>query len=162
VVPAVWTLVPLSVLGGTGNGYANVCASTLLVTRTPDAERGRVSAAANAAVGGAQGVSLLAGGAVAAVLSPREIYATAGLLGVAVATALAVFYAAGATRTGQHVLPRSRRTAQQLTWAAPPPRDPPRPQAVAVEPSCRDSRPRGAVAPSDDRRPRSQNPDCGI
>ena len=58
--------------------------------------------------------------------------------------------------------PRSRRTAQQLTWAAPPPRDPPRPQAVAVEPSCRDSRPRGAVAPSDDRRPRSQNPDCGI
>jgi hypothetical protein len=37
VVPAVWMLVPLSVLGGTGNGYANVCASTLFVTRTPDA-----------------------------------------------------------------------------------------------------------------------------
>jgi MFS family permease len=107
VVPAVWMLVPLSVLGGTGNGYANVCASTLLVTRTPDAERGRVSAAANAAVGGAQGVSLLAGGAVAAVLSPREIYATAGLLGVAAAIALAVFYVARATRTGRHVLPRS-------------------------------------------------------
>ncbi len=50
---------------------------------------------------------LLAGGAVAAVLSPREIYATAGLLGVAVATALAVFCAARATRTGQHVLPRT-------------------------------------------------------
>ena len=106
VVPAAWMLVPLSVLGGTGNGYANVCASTLLVTRTPDAERGRVSAAANAAVGGAQGVSLLAGGAVAAVLSPRETYALAGLLGVAVSIALAVFYAARATRTGQHVLPR--------------------------------------------------------
>ena len=99
-------LVPLSVLGGTGNGYANVCASTLLVTCTPDAERGRVSAAATAALGGAQGVSLLAGGAVAAVLSPREIYATAGLLGVAVAIALAVFCAARAARTGQHVLPR--------------------------------------------------------
>ena len=109
VVPAVWMLVPLSVLGGTGNGYANVCASTLLITRTPDAERGRVSAAANAAIGGAQGLSLLAGGAVAAVLSPREIYATAGLLGVAVAIALAVVCAARATRTGQHVLPRSRR-----------------------------------------------------
>ena len=40
-------------------------------------------------------------------LSPREIYATAGLLGVAVAIALAVFYAARATRTGQHVLPRT-------------------------------------------------------
>ena len=68
---------PLSVLGGIGNGYANVGASTLLVTRTPDAEPGRVSAAATAAVGGAQGVSLLAGGAVVAVLSPREIYALA-------------------------------------------------------------------------------------
>ena len=108
VVPAVWMLVPLSVLGGTGNGYANVCASTLLVTRTPDAERGRVSAAATAALGGAQGVSLLAGGAVAAVLSPREIYATAGLLGVAVAIALAVCYAARAARTRQHMLPRSQ------------------------------------------------------
>jgi MFS family permease len=100
--------VPLSVLGGIGNGYANVGASTLLVTRTPDAEPGRMSAAATAAVGGAQGVSLLAGGAVAAVLSPREIYALAGVLGVAVAIALAVFFAARATRTGQHVLPRSK------------------------------------------------------
>jgi MFS family permease len=94
VIPAVWMIIPLSVVGGIGNGYANVCASTLLVTRTPDAERGRVSAAANAAVGGAQGLSLLAGGAVAAVLSPREIYGTAGLLGVAVAIAIAVFYVA--------------------------------------------------------------------
>jgi hypothetical protein len=50
-----------------------------------------VSAAANAAIGGAQGVSLLAGGAVAAVLSPRAIYAMAGILGVAVAIALAGF-----------------------------------------------------------------------
>jgi MFS family permease len=107
VVSAVWMLVPLSVLGGTGNGYTNVCASTLLVTRTPDAERGRVSAAASAAIGGAQGVSLLAGGAVAAVLSPRAIYATAGMLGVAVTIAIAVCYAARVPRTGRYVLPRS-------------------------------------------------------
>lgn len=93
VVPAVWMLVPLSVLGGTGNGYAGVCFSALLVSRTPDAERGRVSAAANAAVGGAQGVSLLLGGAVAAVLSPRAVYAVAGILGAAAAIALAGFTA---------------------------------------------------------------------
>mgnify|MGYP001320535268 CR=1 FL=1 len=105
VVPAVWMLLPLSVLGGTGNGYANVCASTLLVSRTPDAERGRVSAAANAAIGGAQGASLLAGGAVAAVLSPRAIYAMAGLLGVATAIAIGVFHATRAARTGRHLLP---------------------------------------------------------
>lgn len=105
-VPAVWMLVPLSVVGGTGNGYANVCLSTLLVSRTADAERGRVSAAASAAVGGAQGVSLLVGGAVAAVLSPRAIYAIAGMLGVAVAIAIGVFFGARAGRSDRHLLPR--------------------------------------------------------
>jgi MFS family permease len=104
VVPAVWLLVPLSVLGGTGNGYASVCFSTLLVGRTRDAERGRVSAAANAAVGGAQGVSLLVGGAVAAVLSPRLIYAIAGVLGVVVAIAIGAFHAVRATGTARRVL----------------------------------------------------------
>jgi MFS family permease len=106
VVPAVWMLVPLSVLGGIGNGYAAACASTLLVRRTADAERGRVSAAANAGLGGAQGVSLLAGGAVAAVLSPRAIYAMAGMLGAAVAIAIGLLHAARATRTRLHLLPR--------------------------------------------------------
>lgn len=104
VVPAVWMLLPLSVLGGIGNGCAGACFSTLLVSRTPDAERGRVSAAANAAVGGAQGVSLLIGGTVAAVLSPRAIYAAAGLAGVAVAVAIGVFH----RRTGQDRAPRRR------------------------------------------------------
>jgi MFS family permease len=92
VVPAAWMLLPLSVLGGVGNGLAGACFSTLLVTRTPDAERGRVSAAANAAVGGAQGASLLIGGAAAIVLSPRAIYAAAGLAGVAVAIAIGAFH----------------------------------------------------------------------
>lgn len=92
VVPAAWMLLPLSVLGGIGNGLAGACFSTLLVTRTPDAERGRVSAAANAAMGGAQGASLLAGGAAAVVLSPRAIYATAGLAGVAVAVGIGLFH----------------------------------------------------------------------
>jgi len=106
VVPTVWMLVPLSVLGGIGNGYANVCAATLLVSRTPDAERGRVSVAAGAAIGGAQGVSLLAGGAVAAVLSPRAIYAVAGLLGVAVAIAIGALHAARAVRSRLHLVSR--------------------------------------------------------
>ena len=91
--PAVWMLTPLSILGGIGNGYALVCVETLLVTRTPDALRGRVSAAANAIVGGAQGLSLLAGGAVAVALAPRAIYALAGALGVVVATAAGLLHA---------------------------------------------------------------------
>jgi MFS family permease len=82
LVPSVWMLVPLSILGGIANGYASVCFSTLLVTRTPDANRGRVSAATNAVLGGAQGLSLLAGGALAVVFSPRAIYGMAGALGV--------------------------------------------------------------------------------
>jgi MFS family permease len=90
VAPAVAILVPLSVLGGVGNGYAGACVSTLLLTRTPDAARGRVSAAANAILGGAQGASLLVGGLVATVLSPPQIYAVGGLLGLAAAGLLAV------------------------------------------------------------------------
>jgi MFS family permease len=93
VAPTVAILVPLSVFGGVGNGYAGACMSTLLITRTPDSARGRVSAAANAVFGGAQGAALLIGGAVAIVLSPRAIYAVGGLLGVAAAGLLAVTHA---------------------------------------------------------------------
>lgn len=88
--PTVAILVPLSVIGGIGNGYAGACLSTLLTLRTPDHARGRVSATAGAVFGGAQGTSLLLGGVVAIVLSPREIYAVAGLLGLCAAALLAV------------------------------------------------------------------------
>jgi len=90
VAPAAAILVPVSVVGGVGNGFAGTCLSTLLMTRTPDSARGRVSAAANAVFGSAQGASLLLGGVVAIVLSPREIYALAGLLGLAAAGVVAV------------------------------------------------------------------------
>jgi MFS family permease len=98
VAPAVWVLVPLSVLGGVGNGYAGACLSTLLMARTPDRARGRVSAAASAVLGGAQGASLLVGGVVAVILSPRAIYALAGMLGLAAAGLLAVTSASQSSR----------------------------------------------------------------
>jgi MFS family permease len=90
VAPAVGILVPLSILGGIGNGYAGTCLSTLLVARTPDSARGRVSATANAVFGSAQGASLLLGGVVAILLSPREVYVVAGLLGLTAAGIVAV------------------------------------------------------------------------
>jgi MFS family permease len=90
LAPAVWILVPISVLGGIGNGYAGACLSTLVVARIPDSARGRVSAAANAILGGAQGASLMFGGLAAIALSPRAIYALAGLLGLTGTGALAV------------------------------------------------------------------------
>lgn len=89
VAPAVGILVPLSVIGGVANGYAGACLSTLLMTRTPEHARGRVSATANAVFGGAQGTSLLLGGLIAVALSPRAIYALAGVLGLAAAGLLA-------------------------------------------------------------------------
>jgi MFS family permease len=64
------------------------------MTRTPDSARGRVSATANAVFGGAQGISLLLGGVIAIALSPRQIYAVAGLLGLAATGVVAVAHAA--------------------------------------------------------------------
>ena len=98
VAPVVGILLPLSVLGGVGNGFAGACLSTLVVARTPDRARGRVSAAANAVLGGAQGASLMLGGLAAIVLSPRAIYALAGLLGLSAAGALAVTSTRGVER----------------------------------------------------------------
>ena len=100
VAPLVGLLLPLSVLGGVGNGYAGACLSTLLMARTPDAARGRVSAAANAVFGGAQGASLLLGGLVAGVLSPRAIYAVAGLLGLAASGIVAIASTSPASESG--------------------------------------------------------------
>ena len=93
-----------SIVGGLGNAYAGACFSTLLVRRTPDSARGRVSAAANAAIGGAQGASLLIGGAVAVVVSPRAIYAIAGILGVTAATTIAVLHGIRTTKAGRLVI----------------------------------------------------------
>jgi MFS family permease len=113
VAPTVWILVPISVFGGIGNGYAGTCLSTLLLSRTADSARGRVSAAANAILGGAQGISLLLGGAVALVLSPRAIYAVGGLLGLAAAAVLAVMHDSPESETEPAVGPR--RTTESVT-----------------------------------------------
>jgi hypothetical protein len=51
---------------------------------------------------------LLIGGAVAAVLSPRVIYALAGLFGVAAATAIAVVHAVRTTKAERPVLAAKR------------------------------------------------------
>ena len=118
VVSVVWMLVPLAILGGLGNGSAGACFSTLLLSRIPDSARGRVSAAANAVVGGAQGSSLLIGGAAAAVLGPRTIYAIAGLLGATTAVAIAVFHAVRTTRADRLILAEGDES-QQLTRPAP-------------------------------------------
>jgi MFS family permease len=88
--PAVLVLVPLSVLGGVGNGMVNVCVATLVMTRTEEWMRGRVAAALGAVVNGASVGSLAAGAALTAVLAPRQVYLLAGGLGCVVTAVLAV------------------------------------------------------------------------
>lgn len=72
-----------------GNGMLNVCVATLVTTRTGEGMRGRVAAALGAVLNAASVGSLAAGGALAAVLSPRQVYLLAGALGCAVTAVLA-------------------------------------------------------------------------
>ena len=90
LAPAVLVLVPLGVLAGAGNGMVNVCVATLVMTRTRERMRGRVSAVLGAVLNAASVASLAAGGALAAVLDPRQVYLLAGGLGGAVTLLMAV------------------------------------------------------------------------
>ncbi|HUJ67564.1 MAG TPA: MFS transporter, partial [Acidimicrobiales bacterium] len=85
-VPSVGWLVPLELVGGIGNGLLNVTAGALLLARTPDPLRGRVSAAVSGTASAAMLGALALGGALTTELSPRTIFviaATAGAVCVA-------------------------------------------------------------------------------
>jgi MFS family permease len=75
----------LTVVGfgaGAANGVFSVCTSTLVLASTAPDERGRVSALLSGVVSGLQLGAYLASAGLAAVLTPREIFVAAGLLGV--------------------------------------------------------------------------------
>ncbi|MGH7921502.1 MAG: MFS transporter, partial [Candidatus Dormibacteraceae bacterium] len=98
--PAAWVLVPLGVLGGIGNGMASACLATLLLTRTRERLRGRMSAVVNAGFGAAQGASLVAGGLLAIVLAPRLVFAIGGFLGLLATIGMAVATRSALKREG--------------------------------------------------------------
>jgi MFS family permease len=79
--PSIGWLVPLEVVGGIGNGMLNVAVGALLLGRTPDALRGRVSAAVGGAANAASLAALALGGALATSLAPRTIFAIAAVGG---------------------------------------------------------------------------------
>jgi len=101
LAPVVAVLVPVSIAGGVGNGLLNVCVATLVMARSDERVRGRVSAALGAVTNGAGIASLVAGGGLAAVIAPQQIFLLASALGgvVTVVTAVQVMRVA---RTGQH------------------------------------------------------------
>lgn len=100
------------------------------MTHAPDSGRGRVSAAASAALGDAQDGSPLVGGLVSTVLSPRAIYAVAGSLGLTAAGLLAAMTTlragwgtradatAALTSRGGVVLPAARSTQNRAPATA--------------------------------------------
>ncbi|HEY3732641.1 MAG TPA: MFS transporter [Streptosporangiaceae bacterium] len=112
LAPRVIALVPIAVLGGLGNGMLSSCVATLVVTRTPDGMRGRVSAALNGAVNSASVVSLAAGGGLALLLDPRQIFLVAGSLGLAAGVLVAMRVRKQGTLPGPARVPMAAQTAE--------------------------------------------------
>jgi MFS family permease len=80
--PYLWVILAVSVVGGAANGVINVCAGTVVMTRAPEEIRGRVAASLSAVTSAASVLSLAAGGALASVLTPREVMLAAGALSI--------------------------------------------------------------------------------
>lgn len=83
-VPSALLLVPVWLLGGVGNGGANVFDNVLLARRVPEASRGRAYAALSASVQGAAMVGFLLGGLLLEVAPPRLLVAGCGVAGLLV------------------------------------------------------------------------------
>jgi MFS family permease len=75
----IWLMVPAAACG-LANAAVNVSLGTVTMMRTPEHARGRVAAAISGVTSSAMIGSMLLGGALAAVLSPREIFAGAGAM----------------------------------------------------------------------------------
>jgi MFS family permease len=71
---------PLMVVTGLLVGVINVAFSTLFAVRTPEALRGRVFAASGAFLYGAEMTSMVLGGVLLTVISPRTVFQLAGVV----------------------------------------------------------------------------------
>jgi MFS family permease len=86
----VWIFAAAWAFVGIGNGIANVDASTLMLSRTPEFCRGRVLATVNGMVRGSSLAAMLLGGLGGTLLGPRTTFVVAGSLMAIVAVALLV------------------------------------------------------------------------
>jgi MFS family permease len=83
-VPSVAWVLPVAALLGATNGILNVALSSLVMGRALASERGRVGALLTGVASGTQILAFAAGGALAGAFTPREIFVTAGVLGIMV------------------------------------------------------------------------------
>ncbi|MDE3044167.1 MAG: MFS transporter [Acidobacteriota bacterium] len=91
-VANVGQIYPFMIATGVAVGVANVAATTLFALRSPEAVRGRVFAALSAGTTSAQVGATVIGGAVLAVITPRDVYRVGG--GLATLSALVFGYLA--------------------------------------------------------------------
>ncbi|TWD79833.1 putative MFS family arabinose efflux permease [Kribbella amoyensis] len=85
VAPGVVLLVLGAVVMGAGGGLLNAATSTLVVTRSPEAVRGRVIAALTGTARASSLLALLLGGAVGSLLGPRLTFVAGGAAGAVTA-----------------------------------------------------------------------------
>jgi MFS family permease len=76
------SLLPIAAVAGAANGVLSVAVGTLVMGRAAEHVRGRVAAAVSAVASGAQIAAYALGGALGAVLTPREVFAIGGMLGL--------------------------------------------------------------------------------
>jgi MFS family permease len=81
-VPNVFVLIPLSALIGAANGVLNVTLGALMMGRAAAEVRGRVAAALSGVASAAQITAYAVSGALGVALTPREIFALSGALGL--------------------------------------------------------------------------------
>jgi MFS family permease len=88
LAPSLWVFAAAWAAVGVANGLINADASTLLLSRTPDAFRGRALASVNAMVRGSSLGAMALGGAPGTLLGARGTFVAAGALSLVVALAL--------------------------------------------------------------------------
>lgn len=80
--PSFWVYLTIMVLVAGAAGVGNASNGALVVTRTPDAQRGTVGAALNGIARTGSIVALALGGVVGTLASPRAVFVVGGLLGL--------------------------------------------------------------------------------
>ncbi|HET8657408.1 MAG TPA: MFS transporter [Micromonosporaceae bacterium] len=90
LVPDVWWLVPLWLVGGVINGGENLVAGVVVARRVPAEVRGRALGTFAGAVNAANMVGYAAGGALLALYQPRPLVAACGVAGLVVVAACVV------------------------------------------------------------------------
>jgi MFS family permease len=101
LVEHVGYLYPILVVMGIAVGLLNVAFTTLMTVRTPEAQRGRMFAASNAAFTSAEILGTVFGGLILTLVAPRTVFQIAGVVTTIVALLFGPI-ALRATRSAKH------------------------------------------------------------